>query len=250
MFRRLSFLPALLILASALGCRPESSRMKGAPSRILWAWESPQDLRFLSRGEGVAFLGGELHLEGSQSRFVPRRNPLKVNPGTWLMAVLRVEAREAALDDAQAQTFVDRALGLLTLPGVRALQIDFDARERQRPFYGRVLRDLRARMPEGLPLTMTALASWCLDDPWIAQTGLERWVDEAVPMLFRLGPEGEAIRRRLEQGGDFTGTRTRTSLGLSADEPLPRRPHGRRTYVFHADPWTLEAWDRLRERLP
>lgn len=241
---------SVLLLGLLAGCRPTPPRLRGMPTRILWAWESPQDLRFLARGEGVAFLAGELHLEGSGHRWVPRRNPLRVNPGTWLMAVLRVEAREAALDEGQARAFMERALALLALPGVRGLQLDFDARASQRPFYARVLRELRSRMPEALPLTMTALASWCLDDPWIVQSGLERWVDEAVPMLFRMGPEGPALRRRLQEGTDFTGTFTRSSLGLSTDEPLPDRPRGRRTYVFHPGPWTPQAWDRLRERLP
>jgi len=40
-----------------------------------------------------------------------------------------------------------------------------------------------------MPLSITALASWCAGDPWI--TGLP--IDEAVPMLFRLGPDTRNI---------------------------------------------------------
>jgi len=79
-----------MVLAVALGCRDEASRMRGFPSRMLWAWESPQDLRFLAQGEGVAFLSGELHLQGEQTRWQPRRSPLRVNPTTPLLAVIRV----------------------------------------------------------------------------------------------------------------------------------------------------------------
>lgn len=62
-------------------------------------------------------------------------------------------------------------------PGAVALQVDFDARASQHTFYARLLRDLRRQMPPSLPLSITALASWCSYDDWIR--GLP--VDEAVP---------------------------------------------------------------------
>ena len=40
---------------------------------------------------------------------------------------------------------------------------------------------------------MTALASWCLSDRWISDLP----VDEAVPMLFQMGPETPDIKRML-----------------------------------------------------
>lgn len=232
--------------------------MRGLPGRMLWAWESPQDLRFLRQGEGVAFLAGELHLEGGGARWVPRRNPLRVNPDSPLLAVLRVESQGApltaaqapALTPAQAQALIERASGLLSLPQVRGLQIDFDARESERAFYAGALKGLRSRLPEGTPLSITALASWCLEDDWLSQAGLPGVVDEAVPMLFRMGPEAASIRRRLGQGGRFREPLSRFSAGISTDEPLPPLSPRRRVYAFHPGPWTPEAWAQMSRELP
>ncbi|WLT33369.1 DUF3142 domain-containing protein [Geothrix sp. PMB-07] len=239
-----------MLLAALVRCGREPVRVRRLPMRMLWAWESPQDLRFLHQGEGVAFLAGELRLEGSSTRWVPRRNPLWVNPGTVLLAVLRVESRAAQLTEAQSQALIERASGLLSLPQVRGLQIDFDARDSERAFYVRALKGLRSRLPEATPLSITALASWCLEDDWLSQAGLSGVVDEAVPMFFRMGNEAGSIRRRLGQGVRFREPLSRFSAGISTDEPLPRLSRGRRVYAFHPGRWTAEAWAQISRELP
>ncbi len=236
--------PLLLALVVLGGCRRESPRLRSLPQRMLWAWESPQDLRFLSHGEGVAFLAGELHLEAAGAQWRPRRNPLKVPPGTPLLAVIRVEA-QGPPGTGQIQALVDQARACVALPGVRGLQIDFDATLSQRPWYAEALRAVRTALPEATPLSITALASWCWGDPWIR--GLP--VDEAVPMLFRMSADEGVIRARLAQGKDVTVPQAAHSWGVSTDEPLPRLRPGRRIYVFHPGAWTESAWTRFQERL-
>jgi hypothetical protein len=237
-------------LIAGSGCRSgrEPERMRAFPDRVLWAWESPQDLRFLAHGEGVAFLAGELALEGGESRWMPRRNPLQVNPGTPLMAVVRVETRKAALGADQHRALVERALQVAAWPGVKALQIDFDATESERGFYLSVLRDLRGRLPEPIPISITALASWCLQDRWMRDTGLARVVDEAVPMLFRMGGEADRVRKELGHA-DIPEPLAGRCYGLSTDEIRPRLRSGRRCYVFHPGPWRPEDWERIRQEL-
>lgn len=243
-------IPVLALATLLNGCGREPSRLARVPGRVLWAWESPQDLRFLKHQEGVAFLGGELQLEGPVSRWVPRRNPLLVNPDTPLFAVLRVESRRAALTEDQTGALVACGLRLLALPGVRGLQIDFDAKESERAFYAEALRRLRGRMPANAPLSITALASWCLEDRWLAGANLADVIDEAVPMLFRMGTESARIRARLSQEEPLQETLARASCGLSTDEPLPPLRAGRRCYVFHPGSWTAAAWDRIAKELP
>ncbi len=198
---------------------------------MLWAWESPQDLRFLKPGAaGIAFLARTvwLHPEGPVSR--PRMQPLRFSPGTELMAVVRLESAGAGLP-AVADA-VREAMPAAQLPGIRALQIDFDARKSERAWYAEFLRELRKAVPPALPLTITALESWCDGDRWMR--GLP--VADAVPMLFRMGPS-ERIP------ADFAESACRSSLGVSTDEFPLRVPRGRRIYFFHPGPWTEQAYD-------
>jgi hypothetical protein len=111
---------------------------------------------------------------------------------------------------------------------VRALQVDFDAVESERPFYRALLEEVRRRLPPQLPLSITALASWCQSDSWIS--GLP--VAEAVPMLFRMGSD------RYSPGSDFRADLCRSSVGISTDELPSRIPSGRRVYVFDPRSWS------------
>jgi hypothetical protein len=80
-----------------------------------------------------------------------------------------------------------------------------------------------------MPLSITALASWCESDNWIANLP----VTEAVPMLFRMGA-GEGYH----PDEDFRPGVCRSSVGISTDEPLPEFPRGRRVYIFHPRSWS------------
>jgi hypothetical protein len=103
----------------------------------------------------------------------------------YAVAVVRVEAGRGFVDSnsVRAETAV-AVLRAAALPGVRGVQVDFDATDSQWKFYAEVLRRVRARLPRGRGLTMTALVSWCSEaNGWM--NGLP--VDAAVPMYFRLG---------------------------------------------------------------
>lgn len=212
------------------------------PQVWLWAWERPEDLRWVDPARrGVAVLAATVWLKGETVRVEPRRQPVALRPETRHMAVVRIESRHpvrSAEQMTQAVTAIER-YGLP--PGVDALQIDFDAVASERTFYRGLLEQLR---PKVRFLSMTALASWCLDDGWIA--GLP--VDEAVPMLFRMGPDERSVRAHLDAGGDFRVPLCRTSWGISSDAPPPRLRPGRRLYVFHPRPWTLDALGPVLQR--
>jgi hypothetical protein len=90
-------------------------------------------------------------------------------------------------------------------------------------------------MPPRLPLSMTALASWCLDDNWLDELP----VDEAVPMLFRMGPGEAALRRAWPSR--TPAPKCRESLGVSLDEPLPLMRDDKRMYVFNPNAWTPDS---------
>lgn len=137
------------------------------------------------------------------------------------------------------------ALRLARRPGVRRLQMDFEVRASERPILLAVLRGVRAGLPEGIELSMTALASWCDTETWLDEAP----VDEIVPMLFRMGPGGERLKARLAAGGDFANPRCRRALAVSADTPLARAPAGRRVYLFNPRSWTAASFERVRREV-
>ncbi|MBZ5593467.1 MAG: DUF3142 domain-containing protein [Acidobacteriia bacterium] len=223
---------ALAILAltalAALAYRPQHDPLPQFPRTMVWAWERPEKLDFIDPHEvGVAFLARTIYIRGGVVSVRPRLQPLVVTPGTALMAVVRIESQ--GVESASRAEVEHAILDATELRGIRALQIDYDARTSERDFYRALLVDLHRVLPSSMPLSMTALASWCESDNWIS--GLP--VTEAVPMLFRMGA-GESSR----PGEDFGPDLCRSSVGISTDEPLPDIPRGRRVYIFHPRSWS------------
>ncbi len=208
------------------------------PSVMLWAWERPEHLESIDPATtGVAFLARTIRLAADGSFVVvPRRQPLAVPPGTHLVAVVRIEsaARPAVLAKLPAARALAGAIAVVARAGIAGVQVDFDARRSERDLYREVLRALRETLPPATGLSMTALASWALGDAWLDDLP----VDEAVPMLFRMGADADVVRRRLAAGGDFAAARARRSIGLALDEARPVVPPGRRIYLFSARPWS------------
>jgi len=225
------FAAAALCIAAAALREPRPDPLPGFPRLVLWAWEIPERMPFLDpHTTGVAFLARTIRWRtgGVESR--PRLQPLSVPPGTPLMAVVRLESAGGPLPFAGL--VAGEAARDAALPGVRALQIDFDARLSERAWYRDMLQRLRDRLPADMPLEITALASWCQGDRWMQ--GLP--VSDAVPMLFQMGP-GQTYA-----GGDFREPLCRAALGISPNE-LPRAvPRGRRLFLFYSRPWTAETW--------
>jgi len=238
----------LLALAAGAVVWPGGSAIPSAPRLVLWAWERPEDLRFAGPDTGVAFLARTVFLRGDEVSVQPRLQPLRFAAGAPLIAVVRVEADRAqppSLAGAQRARAAAAIGEAARLPGIVSLQVDYDATVSERAFYAGLLRDLRRQMPPGVGLSITALASWCSGDRWLA--GLP--IDEAVPMLFRMGPDRRPILLHLEAGGDFSEPACRHSLGISTDESVPLLPAGRRLWVFHPRPWSPAALQELRKVL-
>ena len=103
---------------------------------------------------------------------------------------------------------------------------------------------------------MTALASWCLGDRWLDRMP-QGVIDEAVPMLFRMGPDANGIVAFLESGNRFPVLACRTSLGISTDEAFSRsllkgdtwRSTGfsgaKRIYIFSNRPWNATSVNKV-----
>ncbi len=183
-----------LALASVLVGIVIAARSRVADARIdtgsttpvvLWAWERPERLGFIDPDEvEVAILAGTLTLTADSVTARPRLQPLELPRTARQIAVVRIESDRPRLTPAQRRQAVVAILAWTrTSPEVTAVQIDFDATASERPFYRGLLEDLRRELPVTVPISITALASWCLGDRWLDDLP----IDEAVPMLFRMG---------------------------------------------------------------
>ncbi len=217
------------------------------PPKILWAWERPEDLRFLDANEfGAAFLAQTLLLRNNEVLTQTRRQSLQIAPNAYLIAVTRIETDKKSnrpeLSVEQKEKAVFLIKKTLELPNVKAVQIDFDALVSERDFYREIVKELKKQLPENTPLTMTALASWCVGDAWFGDFP----VDEAVPMAFDMGADDQTIRVFLANDNDWREPLCRRSYGIAVDEPLKAnfRPN-RRFFYFKSKAWQKSDLEKL-----
>ncbi|WP_143133333.1 hypothetical protein [Pseudoduganella namucuonensis] len=234
--------PLVLALIGLRGGEPAPQRhpaLATLPARMVWAWERPEDLRWLPRDVGVAYVAASVVLRGDEAIVHPRMAPLLTADGVARVPVLHVDAswREPpALNALQAERVVRELLRVAQRGNRHVVQLDFEVRRSQRPFLARVMAEARRRLPPGMALSVTALASWCLDDHWLP-SGL---ADEIVPMAFRMGPGEQALRQRLRRDG-FPRHACRHAAGYATDEPGLRGVNPR-SYYFSPRPWTPATW--------
>jgi hypothetical protein len=160
------------------------------------------------------------------------------------------------LAQSQRNRLASEIAAVQNFPGVSAIQIDFDAPASDHSFYASLLQDVRATLPASFPLSITALASWCMGDPWLEQLP-PGTIDEAIPMLFRMGPDAANVSNFLHSSAEFPVAVCRTSLGISTDEPLSKELlsgklsrssshwHEKRIYVFAPRAWSQSAAEKI-----
>ncbi len=242
---------ASLLMFSACRSRNRVNEKLNAdmPKKILWAWERPEDLRFLDTEKfGAAFLAQTLILQQDDVVFRPRRQPLELPDNIYLIAVTRIEtqkesAKRPTLSDEQRKKIVGLIKKTLELPNVKAVQTDFDVVVSERKFYRALVGDLKKELPENTPLTITSLASWCVGDSWFNDFP----VDEAVPMAFEMGADAERIRDFLAKENDWNEPLCRGSYGISIDDPLlnVRLKPERRVYYFKSKAWEKSDLEKI-----
>jgi uncharacterized protein DUF3142 len=176
----LALLPLLWYRLSPRHAR--AVRLQPIPSTVLWAWEKPEDLRFVNPEEtGIAFLAATIRLQADAAIFRPRFQPLLVPDAAKLVSVVRIEADSGAqLNHEQLERSVATIVETSSWPRVRAVQVDFDSTLSQREFYRNLLTELRQQLRPSVPISITALVSWCLDEDWISALP----IDEAYPCSF------------------------------------------------------------------
>jgi hypothetical protein len=227
---------------------------------MLWSWQHNDDLPFVDgRQIGVSYFVGLVTLSGEAVKFTPSLSRLTAPAGLYNERAVRVEthqlSKEPTVLDALAERVAREILrrGLSGSRRVDCLQIDYDARLSERPFYKALLRAVRAGLPTGVQLSITSLASWCLQDNWIGDADLP--VDEVVPMFFSMGRDHEQVVNMLR--GDFALPDKNSGIavapGFSVQDDEPARAFAGRlklyktVYFFSSSGWNKGRFEQANK---
>jgi len=244
-FRNVLLISGLIVLISFIFFLYLNSN-RYSPKIFLWAWERPENLLFIdNKNIGVAFFAGIITFSDSETFFRPRLQPLVINSKISPIAVIRIENREKSsqLNNSQLSKAVDSIVKICSQNKISGCQIDFDAKGSEIDFYKELIFKTRGALPKSMPLTITALVSWCHLGSWLEDLP----IDEAVPMFFRLGVDEYVIRNNLVGESFMKAGVCQKSIGISVDEPLlqPKYLKNRRIYIFNPDSWTLEDFSNI-----
>ncbi len=173
-----------------------------------------------------------------------RRRPLPLPAGTGVVPVVHVEAGPDSPDhhtpeQREAVLAAVRRHAGIAAAGSGWLQLDFEAPRRQREAYRALVASVREALPDGVRLSVTALAHWCTQGDWLDRLP----VDEVVPMLYRLGPHADDWRRRFEQPSQAGALARRCrgpALGFATNDPPSPGLIARtgRPYWFDENAWS------------
>jgi hypothetical protein len=222
------------------------ARMASLPRVTLWAWERPESFVSMDKSRAaIAYLDQTISISNGQVTSRPREVPVIFPKNAVRIAVVRIEVAPGSTLSKQVLADTTRLLlNSASTPGIAAFQVDFDARRSEREFYRTLLLRLRASMPPALPLSITALASWCAYDDWIHDLP----VDEAVPMFFRMEPEWRHADLHFEEY-KLHEPLCAGSIGLANTGSWPPVTDGRRIYLFADSGWTPQAVKSALDRI-
>jgi hypothetical protein len=255
------FLPTVFLIGLLTWLLPGfvvvHSRLRGAPPLMLWAWERPEDLRGFTGSNriGIAFLAATIRISQTAISVHHRAQPLLSASNHYLIPVVRIEAdnkHPPSFSPEQINTVVTQILQAAAVSNAKGLQIDFDATRTQRSAYKVILSRLRKSLPPEMPLSITAIASWCAGDYWLADLP----VDEVVPMYFDMGVKesmkGQYLQYIPDGATDIgkTNCKCHTALGLSTSEAVPLKVsqfRGKRIYFFSTHPWQMLSNQKRNE---
>jgi hypothetical protein len=207
-----------------------------AGERLAWLWDkaeapawsaahaAPLELHMLLSGDDIRTRKGRHFAFDAHTRITP---------------VLHVEVSTvnppANIESSRAPIVAAMLLAASHSSSGR-VQLDMEAKPSQRDFYRSLVRDVRAALPADVALSVTALAWWCRSPAWLDKLA----ADEVVPMFFRMGKDGPALRELIEHAPQSLHPRCRNaSAGFSPQEPFPENVSARyqRTYWFDYHAW-------------
>lgn len=217
-----------------------ASALAAEPRIYLWAWDRPEDLRFLRPETGVAYFAGEIDLGAKSPAFRPRKKPLLLPEGHPTLPVLHVRAHRNHSYGISEQHLILDGIRQLTANGrASRLQLDFEVFHSQREFYKGLIRSIKEENPN-LRLSVTALASWCRGNSWLAGLGIH----EIVPMLFDPSHKNNGARHFLPQD-----SLCQDAVGLATYEGYETLRPAKTYYLFSNRAWRRDDLTQMLARI-
>jgi hypothetical protein len=204
---------------------------------IAWLWKDAAPPAWSQAR--VAVVDRHILLSGDMVRERPGAKPRRLPAGTEVTPVVHVELdplRPAVSLRAATPVIITamKSAALATTSGW--VQLDLEARPSQRADYRALVREIRSVLPAKIQLSVTALAWWCRSPAWL--DGLA--ANEVVPMFFKMGRDGEAVRALVALQPSALHPLCRAgSAGFSPQEPFDRAVIARyaQTYWFDYHGW-------------
>ncbi len=250
---------ALLTLGAGMSFTSSNPLESKTPKITIWAWERNEDLRFINPKETeVAYFAGNIYLQGERVRFRPRTHKLLLPPQTKTTPVFRIgtirdsEPLSHSSADIVAEIISKQLSERSSTAGssIQQVQLDFDALEDEREYYKLLLERLRHKVPPKTKLSITALTSWLMQDRWLSRG----CADEAVAMLFSMGPGKGSVLERIENTRLDTGAGLEIAIGISANEIETNKKlrsagvlkSAGSIYIFNSRPWTERRFKAIK----
>lgn len=261
-----SLFPPALKIAERCFASVGNGSSKTVSHVSVWAWQQDEDMSFIDSNQAsISYFAGMIYVRGPNVSFRPRTQKLKLPPGAVTVPVFRIETLRQAnggftnheiAPEPESARFVVKSIvrRLKQLPASNMVQIDFDALSDEREFYKLILKQLRRELPEHTKISVTALASWLLEDRWLVDGD----ADEIVAMLFSIGADRKNVLDRIRDRGCNSGISACLALGVSVSEPQTNKvlfdSHVQKKfdklYLFNSQPWTKKKYQTiLREAL-
>lgn len=242
----------VLAIACVAGIVFLLSKPSHEPRIYLWAWERPEDLRFLESNKDdvvVVYYAGDVVIQNGRMEIQSRRNPLFLPSDIKKMPVIRIDNFEnaGALDSGRIKDIADFIFFQCSQANISGCQIDFDASFMEREKYKQLIDSVRSKILQNIPLSITALVSWCHEFSWMDDLD----TDFAVPMFYRMGADAAQIRGGIVGETFMKAKKCQRAIGVSTDEPLPDAKflRGKDIFLFNPEPWTKESFDAEVKRV-
>lgn len=178
--RALTLLASLLLTACERQAEAPRVRAEGAEAVFVWPGVHPAPE---VKARTVYLLDGEVRRDGPARLHALRMGTPRL-PGRTLWLVVRAERLDWT-DATRGAILADLAQWRAAGNEVAGLQVDFDAATKGLSGYAAFLKDLRARLPDDLRLSITGLMDWSANGDLQALAQLAGTVDEVVIQTYQ-----------------------------------------------------------------